>query len=356
MGLPEINIIFKEKAETAVLRSERGIVALILNDSTKTVTSYTYSYESDIKTSDWTKESLELMNLVFKGSPKAVIVERLSDKVTVQDALGRLKNKKWNYLTFPKIDSQIGDVETVKNWIIAQRAANKTFKAVLPKSDSTGNFNDEGIIEFATDNVKAGSKTYSVFEYCARIAGVLAGLPLTQSATYYVLPEVDGITESTTPDADIDAGRMILINDGEKVKIAKGVNSLHTLSGIKTEDMKQIKVVDGMDLIRDDIRTTFEENYIGVNNSTDNKQLFIGAVSQYLDSLTRQGVLYDGYDNSVSLDTDAIREFLIEQGYDVSEMTDDEIKRANTGTYVFARADVQFMNSIENLTFTVGMN
>lgn len=356
MGLPEINIIFKEKAETAVLRSERGIVAVILLDNTKTATSYKYSYESDINTADWTAGSLEFLNLIFKGSPNTVLVERLSDKVTIQDALGRLKNKKWNYLTFPQIDKTLGDVETIKKWIIAQRAANKTFKAVLPKSDSTGNFNDEGIIEFATDNVKVGAKTYSVFEYCARIAGVLAGLPLTQSATYYVLPEVDGITESTTPDADIDAGRMILINDGEKVKIAKGVNSLHTLSGSKTEDMKQIKVVDGMDLIRDDIRTTFEENYIGVNNSTDNKQLFIGAVSQYLDSLTRQGVLYDGYDNSVSLDTDAIREFLIEQGYDVSEMTDDEIKRANTGTYVFARADVQFMNSIENLTFTVGMN
>ena len=36
MGLPEILIDFKTQAETAVIRSENGIVALILDDTTKT--------------------------------------------------------------------------------------------------------------------------------------------------------------------------------------------------------------------------------------------------------------------------------------------------------------------------------
>ena len=57
------------------------------------------------------------------------------------------------------------------------------------------------------------------------------------------------------------------------------------LSGDKTEDMKKIKIIDSLDLIRDDIKASFEENYINVVNSHENKMLFIGAVNQYFKSL-----------------------------------------------------------------------
>ncbi|MFR5208769.1 MAG: hypothetical protein ACLTG2_04455 [Clostridia bacterium] len=46
MGLPEILIEFKTKAQTAVTRSQNGIVAVILEDSTKVGDenlSYTYN-------------------------------------------------------------------------------------------------------------------------------------------------------------------------------------------------------------------------------------------------------------------------------------------------------------------------
>ena len=99
---------------------------------------------------------------------------------------------------------------------------------------------------------------------------------MTEGATYQTLAEVESITESTTPDDDIDGGKFILINDGEKVKVGRGVNSLVTLSGDKTEDMKKIKIIDSLDLIRDDIKASFEENYINVVNSHENKMLFIG--------------------------------------------------------------------------------
>ena len=34
MGLPTINIVFKKQASDAILRSKKGVVALILKDST----------------------------------------------------------------------------------------------------------------------------------------------------------------------------------------------------------------------------------------------------------------------------------------------------------------------------------
>ena len=49
MGLPIIDISFKQLAKTAVIRSQRGIVALILKDTTKA--SLTVFDEGDIPSS-----------------------------------------------------------------------------------------------------------------------------------------------------------------------------------------------------------------------------------------------------------------------------------------------------------------
>nr|DAH06890.1 MAG TPA: tail protein [Caudoviricetes sp.] len=357
MGLPEILIEFKTKAETAVTRSQNGIVAVVLADDSKTgdeYASYSYSYEADIIKAHWSATNLDYLNKIFMGKPKRVIVERIGVSDNYEMALARLKNKKWNWLTIPGIEKRIDDVQTIQQWISEQRAAKKTFKAVLPATENTGGFNDEGIVEFSTDGVKVGAKNYTVCEYCARIAGLLAGLSMTESATYQVLAEVNDITESLTPDDDIDDGKLILVNDGEKIKVGRGVNSLHILSGEKTADMKKIKIIEGMDLMRDDIRTTFEENYIGINNSYDNKVMFAAAVNQYFDSLMRQGVLYDVYENIADIDVNAQREWLAEK-YDISDYTDDQIRKAKTGSYVFLKANVQFADAIEDLHFAINM-
>ena len=233
MGLPEINIVFQSKAETAIKRSANGIVALILRDATKSdITSYSYTNEREVVKSHWTTANYDYISKTFLGGPQRVIVERIGAEDTYDDALARLKNKKWNYLAIPSIADNEKDIA---DWIIAQRSAKKTFKAVLPYAA-----NNEGIINFATDDIKVGTKVYTTAEYCCRIAGLLAGLPMTEGATYQTLAEVESITESTTPDDDIDGGKFILINDGEKVKVGRGVNSLVTLSGDKTEDMKKI--------------------------------------------------------------------------------------------------------------------
>ena len=217
MGLPEINIAFQSKAETAIKRSANGIVALILRDATKgDITSYSYTNESEVVKSHWTTANYDYISKTFLGGPQRVIVERIGAEDTYDDALARLKNKKWNYLAIPSLADNEKDIA---DWIIAQRSAKKTFKAVLPYAA-----NNEGIINFATNDIKVGTKVYTTAEYCCRIAGLLAGLPMTEGATYQTLAEVESITESTTPDDDIDGGKFILINDGEKVKVGRGVH------------------------------------------------------------------------------------------------------------------------------------
>lgn len=347
MGLPEINIVFQSKAETAIKRSANGIVALILRDATKgDITSYSYTNESEVVKSHWTTANYDYISKTFLGGPQRVIVERIGAEDTYDDALARLKNKKWNYLAIPSLADNEKDIA---DWIIAQRSAKKTFKAVLPYAA-----NNEGIINFATNDIKVGTKVYTTAEYCCRIAGLLAGLPMTEGATYQTLAEVESITESTTPDDDIDGGKFILINDGEKVKVSRGVNSLHILSGDKTEDMKKIKIIEGMDLMRDDIRSAFENNYIGINNSYDNKVMFVAAINQYFDGLVREGVLYGDAENTADIDVNAQRDWLA-QKYDISEYSDEQIRKAKTGSYVFVTADITFCDAIEDLKFSINM-
>ena len=348
MGLPKILIEFKTLAESLIKRSERGIVAVILKDGTNGAVTNTYSKESEIVKSHYTTANLNYLSLIFKGNPSKVIVERIPTNGDWSDALDRLKNKKWTYLTIPGIqDAQVSDVA---QFIVKQREdEHKSFKAVLPHHACS----HEGIIDFSTDNIKVGTKTYTTAEYCARIAGVLAGLPLNRSCTYYVLPEVESISEVTNPDDQIRNGKLILINDGTQIKIARGVNSFCDDLDYKGEDFKKIKIVEAMDMIRDDIRTTFENDFVGkVENSYDNKIIFIAAVNKYFKDLMQNGVLYDQYDNKAEIDIEATRAYLSEKK-DVSDWDDEAIKKANTGTTVFLKASIQIQDAIEDLSFKI---
>ena len=348
MGLPKILIDFKTLAETIITRSERGIVAVILKDNSNTTQTYTFSKESEIVKSHFTASNLAFLSLIFMGGSSKVIVERVQTSGDISDALERLKNKQWYYLTVPGLAD--GETDTVVEYIKEQRSKyHKTFKAVLPSVAA----DYEGIINFATDNIKAGAKTYTTAEFCCRIAGILAGLPLNRSATYYTLPEVESITESETPDSDVDNGKLILINDGTKIKIARGVNSLTTFTEDKGSDFSKIKILEAVDMIRDDIRTTFEDEFVGkVENSYDNKIVFIAAVNKYFKDLANRGVLYDKFDNKAEIDIDATREWL-SKTRDVSSWDDEKVKTANTGTNVFVRANIQIQDAIEDLNFNI---
>ena len=55
--------------------------------------------------------------------------------------------------------------------------------------------------------------------------GFLPDFCLIRALPYYTLPEVESITESETPDDDVDNGKLILINDGTKTKM-QGVSTL----------------------------------------------------------------------------------------------------------------------------------
>jgi len=351
MGLPEINISFSSLAVSAIQRSQRGIVALILKDDTDvTFDSKEYTAVTGIDAADWTPANKALIEQAFLGVPSKIIVERLAvAALNYNEALTRLSFKKWNYLAVPGIAG--ADIATVSTQIKTWRDTEKrTFKAVLPSVSD-----HEGIINFTTEGIVVGSATYSASDFTARIAGILAGLSLTRSATYYELPEVDSITEHTTPDADIDAGKLILVNDGEKIKIGRGVNSLTTTTTSKGQDFKKIKFIEGHDLVKEDITRTFNDDYVGkVNNSYDNQVLFITAANAYLSGITGD-VLDPAANNTVGVDVEAQRLAWQAQGTDVSGLTDQEVKEKSFGSKVFLAGALKFLDAVEDLQFNISV-
>ena len=354
LGLPNITIIFKGLAASAIERSERGIVACIVKDDTEGGQRLSV-YESilDIDFEHMTEANYGYLKLLFEGGPVRVIVLRESaESPNLAAALKELMYLRWNYLCYPDISDE--DKTTLAAWIKEMRDKNhKTFKAVLAASAS----DHEGIINLTTDGIESSitGKTHTAKEYCARIAGVLAGLSLSRSSTYYVLGDVLKAECPSDPDERINKGEFILVFDGEKYKVGRGVNSLTTFTKEKTEDVRKIKIVEGMDLYQDDIRNTFTDSYVGKYvNDYDNKQLFVAAVLAYQAGLAGE-VLDASYDNTASVDAQAQKQYLQERGQDVSQMTETEILTANTGAQVFIASHVKFVDAMEDLQMTVNM-
>lgn len=358
MGLPEISITFSKKASNAIKRSGRGMVVLILNDQTKEQPLSPYPSSDNVMAEDWTKKSHEYIGMVFAGAPAAVVAVRAvanDGGINLTETLNLIRSLPFDYLCYPEyMDSQM---ETLKRFLMERRACGGKAKAVLPNCGA----DYEGIINFATQRVSViwpeteELITYTAAEYSLRIAGLLAGISLTQSSTYCVLPEVVDISFCDNPGAEVDEGKLILIHDGENFKIARGVTSLKTVSNDHPEDFKKIKILEGTDIIKSDIYGTFEDEYVGkVNNTYDNKQMLIGAINGYFTKLYGT-VLDPDADNFVEIDRERNQKYLESKGIDTEEMKEQEIKEANTGSDVYLSGRIKLLDAVEDLNLTLIM-
>lgn len=351
MGLPSVSVSFSEAAKTVQERNNTGIVGLILKDASQAVNPVIISGADEIPEAleEANKKQLQLAIMGADQPPMKVIAYILPKSAeNYTAALDYFDGVAVDYLAVPtgKTDNQL---DAVKAWIIAERADNRTVKAVLPNT-AADNF---GIINVTTAEFKEGDTTYTAEQYCSRIAGILASVPLTESATYKPLPELTGCTKLThaNMDAAIENGELIVYWDGEKVKIAKGVNSFKTTTEKQGVQFKKIRIVSIMDAIQSDIRRIAGDNYIGrFQNIYANKCLLLSAVGNYLESLAKQNILKV---KKVDIDEAANKAYLMSQGVDVTKLTDTEIREANTGDKVFLTATIKIYDAIEDIVLPI---
>ncbi len=161
----------------------------------------------------------------------------------------------------------------------------------------------EGIINVGTGAVLNG-KSYSSAQVASWVAGLIAGQALKESTTYAASP-FDDVTRRWTrseQEQAVQNGVFLLVHDGRRVKVLRGVNSLITLQQGQNKGWKKIRKVRVIDQINADLQRQAEDHYIGkVNNTAEGRQALISAGKQYLQTLAAESVIEaTGYD--VTLD------------------------------------------------------
>lgn len=354
LTMPALTITFQQAGSSAVARSQKGTVALILRDAVAegTALHYTLTSTAQIPAALGTENEAAIRR-AFLGNanpPKKVLVYVIGAEETItadSAALTWLATQKFDYLAGPA-DLTAAEAEAVKTWLVKQRADNHAiYKAVLPETAA----DSEGVVNFAASGIQAAGETFGAAGYCGRVAGFIAGTPMNQSITYGVLSEVTDINRLTATEMDeaVTAGKLILMHDGEKVKFGRGINSLTTADD---DIWKKIKIVECLDMIQADLRLTIQDNYMGkYTNDYDHKQILVTAVTNYLQSLANDALI--DKDFSADIDVDAQEAWLREQGTDTSDMSEQDIREANTSTHVFLVVSLTPVDAMEDVAVRI---
>jgi hypothetical protein len=357
IGLPKIEILFKSLAVSAVARSAKGIVALIVEDDTN-ITFNLKEYKSilDINSTDFTAKNVQYIKDVFAGTPSKVLVARVNTTSisVVADAVEAIGSRKYNWIGLA--EGITADQTALVAFVKEQETANKSIKAVAynvtsPDSMHVVNFTNASVT-YAT-----GGTTVTGEKFVARLLGLFAGIPMTQSATYFSFPELASVVEPADVEVAVNAGKLVLFNDDEVVRIARSINSLATLGQDKTEDMKKIIVVESMDMIREDIYSTFKNEYLGkFKNKYDNQVLFISAINSYFDQLADESILDNSFNNVSLVDANSQRQAWLGIGKtEASDWDDAKVREMSFRSNVYLAGNIKILDAIEDLKFNITM-
>lgn len=368
LSSPQVSVTFTSLARTAILRGSKGTVGLIVRDEAEQEP-FAITQASQIPAT-LGKETQGYIKRAFIGyvnPPKRVIVYVMppaSEDVVVEDgdtpaaegglsaALTYMSGQVIDYLCGPA-DCTEDEADEIATWIKDQRANyGARCKAVLPKCAG-------GIVNFTSDDMTDGTTVWTTAEFCSRIAGLLAGTPMQISSTYAPLPELTGFKQLTKDEADkaVSSGELILRWDGRKVTLNRAVTSLEptaadTGGDALSDALKKIKIVEVMDLIRSDITTTAEDSWVGkYSNSYDHKMLLVSAIRGYFMELEQVGLVQSGY--MVDLDVEEIEAYLRGQGVSVEELSEQQIREADTGSYVYIIVSCKILDAIEDILIKV---
>lgn len=360
IDLPNIDIIFTQKAVTAVQRSERGVLCVIMKDAQQDagIKKFVYKRGADVEKTDYTTANYDALMRAFDVAVNKVYVLRCATATEFTDIVKELDKIKFNYVcTNVKADQQ-----ALANQVVQYNHDSQGHKCVTVVANITQG-DSKYVIKLKGDGGKLKSGTeVKAEDYVIRIASTLCNLPMNRSLTYYVFADLaswdDSYLTTETPIGDwISKGWLTLINDDDEVKCGRAINSLVTFTSTDTEDMSYIIIVEAMNLIIEDIYTTFKDYYVGkYKNTLSNQRLFITSVNAYFRQLMREEVLDDSYDNHAYVDIESQRLAWLGIGKTEAEDWDEnKVQQMTFRTNVFLAGDAKISNAMEDLRFNIAL-
>lgn len=301
---PGLYINFVNAAIQAIAGGPKGVVAIPLKSHVGgTAADKTfYEVENEKQASDlFGLANIQSIKWALQGKCSKVLVYTMPSAPAAQDYVdmrAAFDSRPFNVFVF---DGEVSSSEqsNTKAWQISNRTDGKHFLVVYggPDADdldpTAGNARTSLLADDYSVNLISGvvisGTSYSSGDFAPFIAGLIAGTPINKSVTYQVPsdygPAVADVTKRLT-NAEIKtaltAGSLVLVNDGEKVRIERGLCA----SG------KKIRKIRAEQAISTDVTKTANDNYIGkIDNNVDGQKALIAAVKSYLEKLADSNVL-----------------------------------------------------------------
>ena len=101
MGLPQIIINFIQKAASAITRSEKGVVCLLLDDATTSgelKDLYTYEFAAQVDEKHWTEDNVKIIKETLAAGPSKVYVVRVASSKSFDDVKATVDSLNFNWL------------------------------------------------------------------------------------------------------------------------------------------------------------------------------------------------------------------------------------------------------------------
>lgn len=179
--------------------------------------------------------------------------------------------------------------EDVVQFVETARAAGDKIKLLVRVTELPFLADSEAVIGFYTNGFAGVHGEDVTVQSLYYVAGLLAGIPIGNSATYHVLDFVKASQDSFSDSQAIgmiQQGVMFARKryNGDFV-IEKDINSLKTVSDELSEVFRENKVVRVLDNVHNFVRNTFEVKYISKPNSQSIREVFKGELVRYLTSL-----------------------------------------------------------------------
>lgn len=367
MGMPEVIVNFRENQNSFLYRLGRGTVCYVHIESTaSTPEYYTVEYKNSaaavLEDATGADDLVPIVQRMFDYGAARVLVVVATAFTAVEDWL---ENQRFNYLAVVSAsDADAGVISWAES--IKFRAGRK-FVLITDSTQKVTNADNDHYVVSIYPATSTGIPYGSPMDIAAIVAG-----STDRSATFRTLVYNYELTDdeialypgarTSTANEKNNGGQLVLINDGEKIKVGRAVTTHYQIkSGDPSVDtsrspFSKVRCVDIMNMIEDDIRDNFENQYVSqVLNDYAGKQSFISMVNAvYLAGLVGTALDASGT-NAVDIDLEAHMDLIREEGGDPSTMTEMEIRQYDTGDKLYLAGTLRILDTMEDLVinFTI---
>lgn len=337
----KLRVFFEQKVANIIKMGMTGTVLYATLDETQTEAVKVQTFKSALAITGVSETIKAQVKSVFKGGTQKVVL--VTFKTDFESAVNTIKQIKFNYIC--------SDIAAAQEDVATFAKESKGCVALVHGVAGDSIY----VVNYKNPSVKpVGVASINGVLYTPRVAGALAGLPYSRSASSIVFDDLESV-ELPAPE-DVDEGQFILDFDDDDIKVAAPINSLVTLTTNVTEDMKSIAFVEGMMRIESDIKAAFRY-YKGLyKNHYNNQALFFAAVRGYYKRLIALEILDPNYAHTAGVDIEAQRNAWLEIGKDeAADWSDLEVKNNTFKKTVFSYLNIKILDAMEDLICRIGL-